>query len=374
MSKRQSLNVLIKPTNGCNLRCKYCFSNEYSADKLEIKDFERFVKLASKHYNLSIVWHGGEPTLWGYKNFQQANEIIKKYSKRAQIIQCVQSNCVHIDDNLIDFFIENNISIGSSFDGVTNEQTRGCTEKYLSTIEKLKNKGLNVGAICVITKQNINSLVDNYNYFKERNQSLNLRPMINSGEALKNVDIFSVDIEQYIKNLKELLHIWFYDTNCNIKVQPFETYLNMLIYKKASVCCYNSCITKWMCLEPNGDITPCNRWFPEEYKYGNIREIKSIKQVFKSNGLKNLLVKAIERREKCKSDCEYFDVCNGGCNNEAFVNGDIANNNMPSCQVLKAIIGEFKDVIANVKDINQVNNKIREKIKQYIDKQELNVH
>ncbi len=367
MKKFKSLNVLIKPTNGCNLRCKYCFNNEYSTEMLNMNDFKKLISLLTKRYNsISIIWHGGEPTLWGYENFKKANDIIKKYSKKTKFYQCIQSNCVHIDDKLIDFFIENNISIGSSFDGIDNDKTRGCTTQYLNTIEKLNNKGMHVGAICVITQQNINSLLDNYNYFKQRNQSLNLRPMINSGEALKNADVYSVDIEAYIDSLKKLLEVWFYDTTCNIKLQPFETFLNMLLYKKTSVCCYNSCLTKWLCLESNGDITPCNRWFPSEYKYGNIKEIKSIKQIFKSEGLKNLLVKAIKRREKCKENCEYFDVCNGGCNNEALVSGDISNNDMPTCKILKAIIPDLKILISNVEDINKINPKIKERVGKYI--------
>ena len=200
--KKRFINLLIKPTNGCNLRCKYCFSNDYKVNSLDVELFEKMLKLLSKEADvLQIIWHGGEPTLWGIDNFKKAFDIVEKYSSKMKITQALQSNCIHISDEMIDLLLENKVSIGSSFDGITNDDTRGGTKKYLDTIKKLQDKNQKVGAICVVTKQSTDKIIDNYKYFKERGQSLNLRPMIESGEALNNKDIFSVDIEKYIKNL-----------------------------------------------------------------------------------------------------------------------------------------------------------------------------
>lgn len=359
----KSLNLLIKPTNGCNLRCKYCFSNNYSFDYLSIEDFEKLMLVVCKDIkNLQIVWHGGEPTLWGYENFRKAFEIINLYKDKVKIKQSLQSNCIHIDKNLLELFIENEVHIGSSFDGLFNDLTRGGTEKYNKTISMLREKNVNVGAICVITKQTVTKMKENYNFFKERNQSLNLRPMIIDGSAENFEKEFGVDIDDYITNLIELLKIWFYDESCNINVQPFDMYLNMIINNKASVCCHNSCLGSWFCVEANGDITPCNRTFPKEYTFANIKNITSFDEIFNSDAMCKLLELAIERRNKCKEECEYFELCKGGCNHEALINGNIANNNMPSCKIIKTLLPVLKELINTYNESMPINPKIKNKL------------
>lgn len=359
----KSINFLVKPTNGCNLRCKYCFSNDYKFEYLSIKDFEKFMSIVCKEVNsLQIVWHGGEPTLWGFENFCKAFEIIDKYKNKVKIRQSIQSNCIHIDQKLLDLLIKNNVTIGSSFDGLYNDLTRGGTDKYNKTIDILKEKNINVGAICVITKQTVSKLKENYEFFKSRNQSLNLRPMIVDGSAENYEKEFGVDIDEYVKNLVNLLKIWFYDENCNINVQPFDMYLNMIIANKTSVCCNNSCLGNWFCLEANGDITPCNRTFPTEFTYGNIKEISTFDEIYNSQAMCNLLKLAIERRSKCKNECEYFDLCKGGCNHEALINGNIANNNMPSCKIIKTILPLLKQLINSFDGSKAINPKIKEKV------------
>ncbi len=71
-------------------------------------------------------------------------------------------------------------------------------------------------------------------------------------------------------------------------------------------------------------IVPCNRYFPDEYKYGNINNYNDISQCFYSKAFENPLIKVIQRREKCKS-CKIYDFCNSGCNNVALNQGGIEN-------------------------------------------------
>ena len=80
--------------------------------------------------------------------------------------------------------------------------------------------------------------------------------------------------------------------------------------------CYTSCMGRWIGIRYNGEIGPCNRYFPAEYSYGNVYDYSSIGDAFESAGFMNLLSKAIIRREKCKA-CEIYHFCNGGCNNTA---------------------------------------------------------
>ena len=44
------INTLIKPTNKCNMRCKYCFAEKYGYDSsiLEMKKLKKYLTLLSK--------------------------------------------------------------------------------------------------------------------------------------------------------------------------------------------------------------------------------------------------------------------------------------------------------------------------------------
>lgn len=97
------LNLLIKPTNICNLKCKYCFNgnNTDEAQKfLRIEDLEKFLSISFQSSKIiQIVWHGGEPTLVGIDYFKKAFSIISKLLEvyDNKVTQCIQTNggCNH---------------------------------------------------------------------------------------------------------------------------------------------------------------------------------------------------------------------------------------------------------------------------------------
>lgn len=364
------VNLLIKPTNLCNLKCIYCFSNDHFIDKtiLDIKTFEKFLILACKECdNIQIIWHGGEPTLVGLSFYEKAFKIIKDCANKYKvtITQSIQSNCVNINDDFINLFQKNNVRWGSSFDGKYNDCTRGKTQDYLNSISRFKNHNINVGAICVITKKTVNKLLEIYEDFRLRKQSVTFRPIIIDGLAKNSENDLSVSLNDYFENIKTLFNYWFYDTTCYINVNPFLEYITLVLSEKPRVCSNGSCIGNWFCLEPNGDITPCNRTFPTEYKYGNVLSLNKFSDLYNSKGMSKLLDESIERRSSCKNTCRYFKLCNGGCNHEALINGDITKNGGYSCKLFIKIIDMIKQEINNYlidkKPINPTLQKIFDK-------------
>ena len=58
------LNVYIKPTEQCNLRCNHCYNGEPCADRLDIKSTAKFLAALFKKNDDGENWlilHGGEP-------------------------------------------------------------------------------------------------------------------------------------------------------------------------------------------------------------------------------------------------------------------------------------------------------------------------
>ena len=63
---KDSLNLTIKLTNDCNLRCKYCYQ-EHKRNKLSMNDSDTLIEFIKKqleeYKSVNIHWFGGEPLL-----------------------------------------------------------------------------------------------------------------------------------------------------------------------------------------------------------------------------------------------------------------------------------------------------------------------
>lgn len=348
------LNVLVIPTEFCNMRCKYCFHNEYSEgnERMSYETLEKIFKTILPYYNkVSFIWHGGEPLSMGINFFKKVIELQKKYNiNNIQIDNKIQSNLTLLNKELAEFLVQNNFGVGGSFDGIKNDITRGNTEDILRGREVLKNANKNCGMIQVVSNINVDSLIESYEDFKKKNINYTLNMYIKPGSISTNE--LSLSKEVLIKKMCELFDYWLYDVRCNIHIKYFYNIIEYILNKRKSSCLYTSCVGKWICIRPNGDITPCNRYFPNEYTYGNIKDYDSIIEVFNSEGINNLLKQSIIRREKCKS-CSIYDFCSGGCNNVALNENGIENNGGLSCEFLKSMYAHIEQKIYELKILSK---------------------
>jgi len=65
--KRKHVEIIIAPTNSCNMRCIYCYEGEQAAsdevDKNQLKDVLSKIILSEKIKLVHLLWFGGEPLL-----------------------------------------------------------------------------------------------------------------------------------------------------------------------------------------------------------------------------------------------------------------------------------------------------------------------
>ena len=193
---------------------------------------------------------------------------------------------------------------------------------------------MSCGFIMVVSRENINDLIDSYNFFKDI--GANFTPNFYVPTISSNNDELKVEPCLVIDKMLELFNYWIEDDACNIHIEYFERILRFLFWGKKTLCKYNSCLGKWVGIRYNGDIMPCNRFFPKEYSYGNVFDYSSLSQAFDSEGFIKILTEAIARREKCKA-CTVFPLCAGGCNNIAYNESGISNNGGDSCKILQSM-------------------------------------
>ena len=334
--RKNRINIILKPTNYCNMRCVYCFHQENGYDNNLIKT-ENIVKLfellSHRYRTVFILWHGGEPTSIGLERFREYISIQKEIAEKSKtrFENSIQTNLTNIDQEWLGFFKDNNFNIGTSFDGISNDSTRKNTTIFLRNREQCLVAGYNLGTICVVSSKNIYGLIENYRWFNSNNFSVNFNPYITDNSSNE----LYVSRQIYADEMIRLFEYWVNDAECSIHVNPFENLIYAYFKQEFRVCTFGSCLSHWLCIEPTGDIYPCDKSFNDSYCLGNIETIEKIEDIYNSKGFQLILKQSISRREKCINNCQWFKYCHGGCNHDACVGGDISKNDHYYCLLYK---------------------------------------
>lgn len=218
-----SLHIFVV-TTACNMRCVYCQANNgVSCPSLFMnKDMaERAVDIAlqSPTIHLSFEFQGGEPLL----NFDIIKHIVEyaDVHKGKHIIQYnVVTNLTLLTDEILDFLVEHNFGISTSLDGpelVHNanrsyQNGKGTYDDVIKSIQKVREKGLDVGAIQTTTRNSLTYPREIVRAYKDLGfNRIFIRPLTPLGKAsLKWNEIgYTAEefLEFYYEALDELIEI-----------------------------------------------------------------------------------------------------------------------------------------------------------------------
>ena len=85
-----------------------------------------------------------------------------------------------------------------------------------------------------------------------------------------------------------------------------------LLYSNKPIgCSFNSCLGKTIYIKIDGKSSICP--YSNGVSLKKIEEGDEIKDVYNTDSFKLLMINQIKKREKCKAECELFDLCLGGC-------------------------------------------------------------
>lgn len=121
---------IIKIASRCNLDCDYCYEYNMGDDSWKKepstisedilnKSIDRIDEHAQINNlkNISISLHGGEPLLVGLTKFKKIISIVKNKLSKYEVEVGLQSNAVLINEEFLNFFLKEKISVGISLDG-----------------------------------------------------------------------------------------------------------------------------------------------------------------------------------------------------------------------------------------------------------------
>lgn len=325
-----------------------------------INQIANFVREEQNYKDCKLLWHGGEPLLWGVENYKSIFSYIEQNFNDIQWEYSMQTNLTLLNEEYIELLKKYKVGLGISMDGYKelhdiNRVYANGTGSYDNVVNKIllaRKQGVKVGVIVVVSSANIMHLKDIYHFFKMNRIGFQLNPLMSIGEASNNK--LSIIPEEYEEALIDLFDLWIND----LDAPPIGNFIEISSSLKTGItsnCVFSAnCQNSITVIEPNGDVLPCDRFCGNDnFVYGNIFSSK-----FKDIMLRKR--KAFEKRTKiilnktCKK-CTFLRICNGGCpadNSFKLENGAKSS----FCKVYKKLFMHINNTISNYPFNNEIIN------------------
>lgn len=212
-----ALHIFVVSKN-CNFNCIYCQAgnlnqnNEYKMTR-EIAKKAVDIALQSPSNYLTFEFQGGEPLT----NFEVIRYIIE-YSQEVKKEKCIDYNLVSnltlLTDEMMQFLIDNNVSICTSIDGSRKIQNKNrpylSKDSYEETtrkIKQLKDMKKTINAIETTTKYSLNKYKDIVDeYINLGLKDIFIRPLTKLGKADNNWNSIGYTAEEFLKFYKNALN------------------------------------------------------------------------------------------------------------------------------------------------------------------------
>lgn len=271
--------------------------------------------ISNENYQQSIIFHGGEPLLWGYDNFVAAVELqrtLKQKYPRLSFKNSIQTNGSLLNDEWIDFFQKNNFDIGVSIDGPEEINFHKCpmgNSVVLDNIHKLSQKNCKFGVLSVITNDHVGFADKYYDFLIEHNiHSVGFCYCVyDDGEKITvSNDVLTDFLKRFF--------VLFYKGDYQLNVREFNNVFKLCLGINTGSCTFSNrqkC-GNFFSIRTNGDVFFCDPYSLEEPPLGNILnetflDIKSKPKLLK------IITSAKESVLKECCTCEIKSICGGGC-------------------------------------------------------------
>ncbi|MGL5715511.1 MAG: radical SAM protein [Paraclostridium sp.] len=348
--KRDSMFLLVKPTHECNLSCEYCYDakEKLTCENKIIKDeaIEKISKLCSETYfYVNWIWHGGEPLMVSTENYKKWHKGILENTKGMELEFGMQSNGAlytkEIKKDLQDLGVKYTIS----YDIINDNEKR----KNAKKIQSIDPYG-ELGAITVVDFDSSFKLIETYEFLKISKRKITFNKIFLDKKTNENM-------EQYADNWIAYFKHYIFDKACIKDDIFFHSIFNKIfgIDKSSSFCAENKCINKFLSVNPDGKVFPCDRFGvnnADHYCYGNVEDYKySMNEYIFTDGFNKYKDDLLKADEKCKG-CEISVWCAGGCkanrvDSDGKINVSVLNEY--DCIFYKKVYSFIFDTIFNLK-------------------------
>ncbi len=156
--------LVLSLTGDCNLACRYCYASEQDTRMMTWDTARRAIDLAAEGgVPFILQLSGGEPLL-ALPLLVQIADYVRGNRIRARMD--IQTNGTLISDEAADFLCDAGIGVGVSLDGRPPVHDalrrfpdgRGTSSAVITGIQRLAQRGIEIGLTCVVTAENVGEL------------------------------------------------------------------------------------------------------------------------------------------------------------------------------------------------------------------------
>jgi uncharacterized protein len=282
----------------------------------------------------SITFHGGEPTLLNKKTFYDFCDYSRQ-NIRLNHTYSIQTNLLNIDADWCKIFNLFGISVGLSWDGVSDSninRNNNSFEFYKEKIDLLTKYNVDYGILVIVNKQSINHIAKTLDLLKELGVKLtkiNYVEDVYTDFGLES-DIEISGQEFFEKVIKYQLDNYIDNLTDSNLIELINRFINNYFFElnmNTGICGYSFCGAgkNVIEVEPNGSISFCGRYsdaYPEiqlnrGYDFGGLNQMNKLIHFAK---IKHDVI----LKQGCDT-CYAKDICSCGC--MAFYYSKSRNNN-----------------------------------------------
>ena len=342
VASKRPLTAIVKPTDRCNLACKYCYVSPSAKKGVmtgeTLLNAMTQVATVADGRSVQFVWHGGEPLLSGLEFLEEVARISEKLRAEGHSISnSIQTNGTLVTDELLDFIErQNDFPLGLSLDGprAVNDRSRvypggrSCFDAVISAVRKIRDRAtekpgsrLGGGVIVVVSQLNISDLPEIYRFFRDERVGIKVNAVVVSeGPQAK---LLAVSPVEYAHAMNSLFDTWIEDPD-TINVDPFDLMMGNLVTGSGRGCNHSvSCVGNFVSIGPQGDIYPCGRFDGDaEFWLGNVNQPGGLEAALKTSCFVKLEGRSGALLGGC-STCRYLRICNAGCMHNALTVGNV---------------------------------------------------
>lgn len=315
------LTPILKVTESCNYSCSYCRYAKCRRNSLMSTGLAKDIikqccsyNMRKNHKYLHIIFHGGEPLLWGKERFYEILQYERECMEEnpdLEIFNSIQTNGSLIDDEWIHIFHQGDFDVGISIDGPepVNFHKSDRVEDALSVlrnIRKLSASGCKYGVLSVITDYHTDAKAY-YDFLVENDiHSVGLCFCYDTPENSVNNTTLS-------KFLTELFNLYFFGSY-RLRIREFDNPIKKYISNNV-ISCQNSerknC-GNYFSITGNGDVVFCDSYSLSNSPIGNITN-STIQDIIDHESYQSICADAKNfYSQRCLS-CNVKVMCGGGC-------------------------------------------------------------
>ncbi len=336
MTENRGLVLMVKPVgNACNMACSYCYylsspgsrpAPVMSTDVLSALILQACE--ATEEPEISMVWHGGEPTLAGLSFFQEVVETQKRLAPDRKFWNSLQTNGLLLDDAWADFLMRESFSVGLSLDGTAllhdrfrrTREGEPTWERVLSGLESLRRHGLQPDLLCTVHRETTEYARQVYEELRDLNTGwIQFIPIVRRDEQ-GQVTPDSVTPEGYGRFLKEVFSRWFFHDLERTEIQFFSECARVLSGGEAGLCWMRETCGQVPVIEADGSVFSCDHYVRPSHRMGSISETP-LSVLIRSGMLESFGACKQALSETCSS-CPWVRFCHGLCPKDRLDNRD----------------------------------------------------